>query len=481
MKRFALILLLLIPVYVFPQNAGIENNIVKSELVLFFPTFASLNTTLKSLMKRFYGKNYAQMEKQYSLNSEASLGVDILDAKSLEGIGVDTAGPLAYVHVSNNYGYIVVTVKSEAKFKAYTKNILQDTVPSAIIGKYAILSENPDITPNLKAALLTADEGFKISAAKLNFKWDKPFVWIDSKYLSAMSGGTMIPANVSIPYGFTAAVIDFAPDKIKLDLYSALMSDKQSGFMKQIRIVNGKGKFDILDYGWGSPVVVGNVYMNFAELYRYYIAIDQLNVLGLKGIAADLMKKYNISIEKELIANTDGRFKLVILKYDDLKKQYLIYGSIGIKDTKLSVSFMENLKAMILKSGQKLYLFDIFTYPFYHYQTENFSIYYGQVENDFFFSTDKDLLITIVKNVFDNKNGYYKNLPAFFTQASQQTKVGYFFTIDVQSLFSSVNSSGMKFTSDFLTGIKDIYVFGNPDMDENPHGWNTTVEINFYK
>jgi hypothetical protein len=479
-KKLIITLSLLIPAVSF-AGGGIENSIVKSELVIYFPTFKSLHGTVKALMKRFYGKNYPQMEKQYSLNSESSLGVDILNEKSLEGIGVDIAGPIAYVHITSNIGYILVTLKSEAKFKTYVKSILQNTVPYAIVGKYAILSATPKVMPDMKTPLLIADEGFKLSAERLQFKWDKPFVWIDSKYLSAISGSSMISSKVQIPYGFTAGTIDFGADKIKLQLYSALMTDKQTDFIKLIRVADGKGKFDILDYGWGSPVLVGNLYMNFAELYRYYLAIDQLNVLGLKGIAAELMKKYSISIEKDLIANSDGRFKLVILKYDDLKKQYLIYGSIGVKDTAKSAEFIQTLKGVILKSGQKLFTFDIFTYPFYHYKSENVSIFYGQIEKDFFFSTDKDLLVALVKNVFDNKNGYYKNLPDFFSQASIQNKIGYYFTVDVQSLFSSVNSGGFKLTSDFLTGIKDIYVYGNPDMGDKPYGWNTTIEINFYK
>jgi hypothetical protein len=479
-KKLLIALCLLIPAAVFPAE-GIENHIVKSELVIYFPTFKALHDTVKSLMKRFYGKNYPQMEKQYSLNSESSLGVDILSEKSLDSVGVDIAGPIAYVHITSNVGYILVTLKSEAKFKAYVKSILKDTVPYAIVGKYAILSETPKVMPDMKTPLLIADEGFKLSAERLQFKWDKPFVWIDSKYLSVISGSSMASSKVQLPYGFTAGTIDFAADKIKLNLYSALLTDKQIDFIQKIRVADGKGKFDILDYGWGNPVLVGNVYMNFAELYRYYLAIDQLNVLGLKGVAAELMKKYSISIEKDLIANSDGRFKVVILKYDDLKKQYLIYGSLGIKDPALTTAFMQNLKSVILKTGQKLYTFEIFTYPFYHYQSDNFSIFYGQIEKDFFFSTDKDLLVALVKNVFDNKNGYYKNLPDFFSKASVQNKIGYYFTVDVQSLFSSVNSGGFTLTSDFLTGIKDIYVYGNPDMGEKPYGWNTTVEINFYK
>ncbi|NPV00925.1 MAG: hypothetical protein HPY53_06060 [Brevinematales bacterium] len=480
MKKLLIALCLLIPAAVFPAD-GMENHIVKSELVIYFPTFKSLHDTVKSLMKRFYGKNYPQMEKQYSLNSESSLGVDILSEKSLDSVGVDINGPIAYVHIASNVGYILVTLKSEAKFKAYVKTILKDTVPYAIAGKYAILSETPKVMPDMKTPLLIADEGFKLSAERLQFKWEKPFVWIDSKYLSAISGSSMVSSKVQLPYGFTAGTIDFAADKIKLNLYSALLTDKQTDFIKKISVADGKGKFDILDYGWGNPVLVGNVYMNFAELYRYYLAIDQLNVLGLKGVAAELMKKYSISIEKDLIANSDGRFKLVILKYDDLKKQYLIYGSLGIKDPALTAAFMQNLKSVILKTGQKLYSFEIFTHPFYHYQSDNFSIFYGQIEKDFFFSTDKDLLVALVRNVFDNKNGYYKNLPDFFSKASVQNKIGYYFTVDVQSLFSSVNSGGFTLTSDFLTGIKDIYVYGNPDMGEKPYGWNTTVEINFYK
>ncbi len=170
----------------------------------------------------------------------------------------------------------------------------------------------------------------------------------------------------------------------------------------------------------------------------------------------------------------------MIDKFDSSKNEYVLYGSIGIKDPKTADLFMDSVKNAILQTDNQIYTFDLFAKPFYHYKTTNYSIYYGVIENDLYFSTDKDVLTNLVKNIYDNKNGSLERLPSFFKTAQEEKSVGFYFTLDVQSLFNQVKT-GVQIDKDLLIGVKDIYLYGYPDSGEKAYGWNSFIDINFYR
>jgi hypothetical protein len=113
---FAALFLAVSPVF---SQGEIFNNIESGQLVVYFPSFQQLMSVVNSLFKRFYGANYSQMVEQYGLQSQNAYGVNIFKENDLKAIGVNTAGPLAYVHVNCERGYIILTVGSKDKFQKY--------------------------------------------------------------------------------------------------------------------------------------------------------------------------------------------------------------------------------------------------------------------------------------------------------------------------------------------------------------------------
>ncbi len=459
----------------------IRNYISQCEFMLFSPSLENIITTSKSVLKRFYGRNYNEMLEKISTDSKSLYGLDILDLKNLESAGINIKLPIAYVHISNQTGYLLIPIISKKIIENFIKKTLSEPMPYKFMGNYICLSEKNtalDILENTNR--LAQNEGYNLASQKLNFAWDRNFAWIESRYLSDVSSSLGVSSNIKIPYGFTALILDYQESKISVKTYSGIIDPKQTDYIINMRNVSASEKYNIFDYIWGSPAIIANIYLNVPMAYKYYNYIDTINILGIKGFVAEMLQKYNINIERDLINNTDGRLKMVVDKFDTIQNDYLVYGSLGIKDTSVAGSFMDSVKTAILQTDGKLYSFEMFTKPFYHYQSTNYSIYYGVIENEFVFSTDKDSLVQLVKNLYENKGGYAAKLPEFFRLSINDKKLGYFISIDIQSLFSNIKTS-VEINKDFLVGIKEIDIYGNPDLDGTPYGWNTTIDINYYQ
>jgi len=475
---FACFLILFVQ-FSYAASSGIEGYIESGELIFYAPSIEELIATTRSLMKRFYSRNYEQMILQVSADSKSSYGIDVLDLNTLEKIGLNTKAPLSFVHISNNTGYLLLPVRNKKGIEKFIKNNLENKVPYRFFDNYVAFSEDKKLLNNIGKNLLGNNKGFALSRKKLNFDWDKFFVWIESSYLSGISSSIGVTSNIKLPYGFSAFAINFKPQNISIKLYSAIISSNQLLYMQSLKNVSASEKFDILDYVEGNPALVGNVYLNMPMLYKYFSYIDSINILGIKGLFNELKQKYKVNVENDLINNSDGRLKIVIDRYDSVQNQYRIYGSIGVKDPNTAGMFVESLKNAFFQVDGKLYSFDLFTKPFYHYKGSNYSIYYGVIENDLLFSTDKDLLTNLVVSVFENRGGRLEKMPDFFKNAIREKSKGYFLTIDLQSLFNNVKT-GIQIDREFLIGVQNVYIYGFPDTEENAYGWNNFVDINFY-
>ncbi len=281
MKRLLILLLLIFQFQLF-YSSEIQKYIRSCEFMIYVPSVESLINTTKSLMKRFYSKNYDQMLLQMSADSRSSYGIDVFDLKSLEKAGVDIKSPLSFVHISNDTGYLLIPVKSKKELGVFIKNNLKDSVPYQFFGNYVAFSENKSALSFIAGESLENNEGFQISAKKLGFNWDRNFVWMESKYLSGVSSSIGVTANIKLPYGFTALIIDPAEQNISVKCYAGIISSNQTLYMQNLRDVAASEKYNMLDYTWGNPALVGQIYMNMPMLYKYYNYIDSINILGIK-------------------------------------------------------------------------------------------------------------------------------------------------------------------------------------------------------
>ncbi len=480
MRRLSVLLIFIILETGFSYGAEIEKYIVPCTFMIFVPSVENLVSTSKSLMKRFYSRNYEQMMLQMSSESKSSYGIDVFDLPALEKAGVDIKSPLCFVHVTNERGYLLIPVKSKKGIDAFIKNSLKNYGQYRFIGNYIALSKDKEELDGIAKETLEEREGFNISAKKLSFAWDRNFIWMESSFISGASYSIGVTSNLKLPYGFTAFTIDVTDRMISVKSFAGILPSKEVLNMVNLRNVSMAEKFDLLDYTVGDPALAGQVYLNFPMFYKYYTYIDSIDILGIKSLVSELRDKYKVFVERDLIQNTDGRFKIVIDKFDTSKNDYVLYGSIGIKDPKTAGYFMDSLKNAILQTDNQLFTFDLFTNPFYHFKSSGYSLFYGVIGNDLFFSTDKDVLTNLVKNIFDNNMASADKYPGFFKEARQKKAAGFYFTLDVQSLFNQVKTD-VDINKDILIGFKDIYISGYPDSGAKAYGWNCAFDFNFYK
>ena len=475
MKRLSLFLL-----FVFLSTEGWSLN--RSDfpgppaLLLYAPSVSGLMSLSREMISHFYGRNDKEIIEDWGLKAKEDFGINPFSLKSLSAVGIKVSGPVAFVHFGESKGYLMLTLQSSKLFKKYLQ---KHFTGHFIIKKNRVyLSADPSL-PALFQTGVKNFPGLDLAIQKLGFQWKRPFVYAGSRYIAEVSEVEGYKKAMAVPAGFTAFVFNKSAEKWTILAYSAELSSKQKSLIRSISKSGSNEKFDTLDYGWGEPAIISHIRLNFQALWQYYQSIDRADVIGLKKLVIQL-KSQGINIEKDLLANLNGEAKLVVFAFDQKKQIYQLYGCLGIKSRALAQSFIESLKKRALSQNDKIFSFEIFTQPIYHYQGKHISWYFGVIEDQLFFSTDKDMLVKVVKNIYENHEGYLDQQPAFLRQASKNNKRGFFTHIDMQSLFASVKPGGKALSYDILAGMSGVYLTVLPDTGADGYGWFTKLELRFY-
>ncbi len=476
MRKFAFFLFLFLGIknFIFSQQV-VESYIQQSPFVIIIPSWQLFNKDLFFLMKKFYDKNFTQTKEELILQSKSSFGIDIFNNKELEKVGVDITKPVVYSHLSNDTGYLLIPVRSQKLFSKYiNKNLPQLTYK--FFGDFVAISKDQSILNNLSGEKkLIENLAFKIAQKRLDFKWNKYLLWIESKFLGEITSSSGVTLNLNIPYGFSCFTFEVSDISFFIRGYSGLLSDEQKRFLSSLKEFDASEKLNFMDYILPFPALIMIMNLNIPVLYRYYQYIDKVDILGIKTFAKQLEEKYNVNIEKDLIFNGDGRIRLAIDKFDYPNNQYLLYGIFGLKNPLNTRAFIDKLNQSFIKKGEKIYSFEIFTYPFYRYPASNYSIFYGIVENDLVFATDKSQLTNILQKLFRKESGSLEKYPPIFSEANTKLFPGAFLYIDMQSFLGNIKGD-IQLNKDFFVNIRDATLSCVPET-ETGYGWDIQFEL----
>jgi len=452
----------------------VEPVLARGEMAIVVPSHGYLISGLRFLYSHFYGANFKQKWAELSSQSLATYGVDILDGKSLAGIGIHTNMPMAFVHVSLNAGYLALPVANKKTLEAYLKKYLPST-PFRFVSNYILLSQSEAVFASLSNQL-TASRDFQIAREKLPDLWNEGWIWYESRYLSSITRGTGVSEKVNLPAGFGVIRVSFASKSLTLQAYTAALDQKQQEFLYQLQQFDNSPRFDTLAYVRNNPLLRARLSLNLSLLYRYYRAVDKLDIMGIAELLTSLKRDYGVDIERDLIHNSEGRFSLVVDRFSNT--QVLYYGSLGVKNPILARNLMESLKNMVLQKKESLYAFEVFTLPFYHYRMTNGSLYFGVVDNEFFFASDKELLVQCIKDIYEKKSGIPQ--PDFFLKPRQRS--GIQATVDIQTLLATLpQDNGIRLAREFFIGMEKIEIESYPDTTMPAYGWTTDIRVVFYK
>ncbi|MGC8765735.1 MAG: hypothetical protein ACP5QT_07605 [Brevinematia bacterium] len=454
----------------------VENYVQQAPFVVIIPSWQRFNRDISFLMKKFYDKNFTQTKQDLTLQSKSSFGIDIFEDKELERVGIDISKPLVYSHFSNDVGYLLIPVKSQRTFSKYAeKNLSQ--LNYKFFGDFVAISKEKSLLNNLSAGeKLTGNKAFQIVQKKLDFKWNKYLIWIESKFLSDITSSSGVTLNINIPYGFSCFSPEVSDTALIINGYSGTLSDEQKRFLSSIKEFEAKEKLNFMDYLLPSPAVIMVMNMNIPVLYRYYQFIDKVDILGIKGFSKQLEEKYNVNIEKDIIFNGDGRVRFAIDKFDYQNNEYLVYGVYGLRDPVKAKILIDNLNNAIIKNGEKVYSFEVFTYPFFRYPASNYSVYYGIIENDLIFATDKTQLTNILQKLFKKEGGALEKYPEMLATANSKLNTGAFFYIDMQSFMGNIKGGDIQLNKDFFVNIRDATISLIPD-NETGYGWEAKIQL----
>ncbi len=477
MKNLKIFLFLFLFNFSFSEN--ITNYLNDAPFVIFAPSWKALNNDIMFFLKKFYDKNFTQIKAELETQSKDNFGINIFNDKELDKIGINLLKPLVYTHYSNDIGYILIPVKSQKELSSYLNKKLKN-LSYRFFGDYvAIGNDKKLLNQILSEKKLFKNDAFNFSVKKLNYKLDKYFVWVDSTFISDVTRSRGVTENINLPYGFTLLVYDINNIRANFNIYTGLLSDDQKRFLANLKQFSANEKINFMDYIPKNPSTILVVNLNFALLYRYYQFLDKVDILRMRAFANSMEEKYKVSIEKDIFFNGDGRLRLVFDSFDQTDNKLSVYGIFGLNNVLNAKNFVNNLNAAILKNGEKVYSFEMFTYPFYRYPIGNYSVFYGIIENDLVFSTDRDKLTNIVQNIFRKEGGYLEVAPEIVRDSITNIKPGIHTFIDIQALLANLRGE-LQLNPSFFVNLKNITLSSVPD-GEDGYGWNIDVNIFWVK
>lgn len=478
MKRILIIFTALFMVV--PAFADISDAILDCELMIYAPDYEEFIEEVQMVLERFYGPNYESEEAAISTTTKSYYGVDIFDSDDVQSVGINPDGAFAYVHVSKNSGYLVFETESESDLTAWADEYLLETASLMFSGGYAVLTADEDALSSVDENLIDND-GFSVAAEKLGFGWDAPLVWMKGSYISEAADADGITTYANLPESFSAFTIEIEDEGFSIDFYSGTFSESQRASLRSLSYPDGGSEFEILDFTEGTPILVMRSFLDLGSLYDYFRDVDMLDILGVQALF-DVFSDYSVNLESYLFNNSDGRLNLVVENFSVGDGDFLLYGSIGIDDSDTAESLLSFLQTAVVMSPHSLYSFYLFNQPFYQFEDEDerYSIYYGILQDDLVFSTDKETLTNIAVNVYGEHGGALSSQPDFLSDAVEEESPGIFGVIDVQSLLLNFDLTGLNVKQEFLMGLETIEFSILPDKGVSAYGWTAQINLKFY-
>jgi len=395
--------------------------ILDGKFVLYFPSIKNIAPTWEILIKKMSGPEYERIISKIHIQIKEKMSRNILNPKEAELMGLDSKGGVAYVHLKDNLGYIVFTIKNK-KLLQYTLDNLLEPIPYRIEGNYIILSASDEILDYYEFKGLHNIKKFKQATEILKFNWQQNFIWLESDYFIDQG---LLPFDGSIiPQGDrVAGIFQVNNERITLNLYTLYSNPEIKDIIKYIIPSKKIQRLSFLDYEVDIPAIVGQTYLNIPMFIKSLNYIDRIDALSINKLI-DHLNSIGINLKDDLFPYIQGKVSYLIREYNILENildftiSMELNNSQAVKDFLLSIVRMNRTKKIPIKYKT------LFTQEFFGWNILGQIIWTGVVEGNLLITSSEAALITLVHNIYEDKRGMLNKLPALFKRSIINQVVG---------------------------------------------------------
>ncbi|MGL5254942.1 MAG: hypothetical protein ACRC9L_08125 [Brevinema sp.] len=418
LKRWILLGVFLTSSTILFADPRIAPYIVDGDLVLYAPSLSEVSRISDMLLQKYQGAEGKKTLAYWQDAMHRRMGVNPFQPQEAESIGLDPTGAVAYVHVKDNHGYMIFTLKNKVLF-TYAMDNLSQPVPYRILDNFAILTASEEILDYTNFGGIEMLSEFKTIAKALDFRWTRPFLWMKGSYLRSKlqvgSNRYVFPDGDRI-----GMVCTFTDRQISVDAFTVYkdkdVQDMLKSSMKQLL----EQKLSLLDFESGTPAIVGQAYLSIPSYVESLVNIDKSDTIELRRFFS-LLEGAGINIKDRLFPYLRGRISYVVRAYSPLTKVLDLTVTMGINNDTRVRDFLVETQSIAQRKGLKIQSKTLFTREFtgFVFPQYGFTLWMGIVEGHLVLSTSETELNNLVKNIYEKNGGFLQTLPSAFVRAIQ--------------------------------------------------------------
>ena len=421
--------------------------------MIYHPSITEATATWSALLKKMNGIEYENILAQVQFKIRDKMSVNVLNPFEAESIGIDASKPVAYVHLRPKVGYAVFTIKNKALVQN-TLDRLETPIPYRIEGDFIIFSSSLEVLEYTEFKGLAYTEEFQKITDMIKFDWSKNLLWMDSSYFQDKQIAD--DTTFTIPQGDRiAGIFEVKDNQLVIDMYTLYDDPQINKQLKNSRKVAPVQKLTLLDYGFGSPAIVGQMYVNVESFLQMISAIDSSDYLDVERLEKDMVS-LGINMKTQFYPYLKGRLSYSLREYNPEKNTINVLASIEMSN---KVKVVDNLKEIVRESvekGMKIEYRDYFTQQFYGWVLGDVTLWIGTVEDHLIVATDEATLFQLIQNIYNAKDGFLRKLPPSFSRLINNGVVGGQFYLQNPSFIQNIKLLDNFFPFSFWVSVKSV-------------------------
>ncbi|MGL4367155.1 MAG: hypothetical protein ACRCTQ_02575 [Brevinemataceae bacterium] len=471
MKKIFLLYVYLFSFQSIFANSSIAPYILDGSLVLYFPNIREAEKSWKTLYQKTTGVEAVRIISNFESQIRYKMSVNILNPQEAESIGIDSMGPVSYVHLRKNVGYAVFKIKNE-KLVRFTLDNLPIPVPYRIEGQFIIFSSSIEILQykNFKGVKVIPEFNQFVSAA--NISWNEKFVWVHSSFFTGKQFSNSLGEYIG-------GVFEINSNNMGVNLYTFYFDKRIRNLLRESMKIKPAQRMTLFDYMPSNQGTSGQIYADMAKFCNLVRELDIADTLNLTGMFAAFKSK-GIDLKTHIIPDLQGRLSYVVRKLDFFQRQFdfIITSSISDKQ-KLKKYLKEAYLASRFRGAPFLYK-NLFTQEFFGIPFSNITIWIGIAEDHLVIASEEKSLESFVQNIYQEKSGFLNTLPSSFRVFSQRKIVGGQMYIIMPEFLQNIRFNYVSFPFTFLSSVKTAEWNFSVVEDQANTIRKDTVLFNFY-
>jgi hypothetical protein len=418
MRKIITFLIVALSVAVTKFSYGQIDNLVPKNTILFvkFPSFVEFQKSLSNTLINLFPKDFEAFSNSVASFFQSTLGTDIMSESNLINLGINTKEEFGFGFNDKGQPFIILTLLTDAIDERVTK--LQN------------------VLYKLEFSSFTFDKNRLIAVGKnFEYKGDETFnpetpnynIFISQKFLDSISDIKLPKEYSNLSYTISLKVNS---NIMRIEMTSPSLIEKfsQPLIKNHTYIPNPE-----------DVSLIANFELSPKEMIDTINKLDEVTKTKVLEFLNEFTNTFKVDLTP-ILTNLSSPSTIFIYSYYNNLNNQIIFTA-PIINEKLLELYLEKLVREKAKE-RDIYKFSVFDKNFYKLPiNENYSINFGVIFRRLIISTDKDILISYIRNIAkDEKTWKQETLENIYTYINTRNLTSKVLRIKQENLYPFISS-----------------------------------------